>query len=49
MNLLTKTQGLLVPNLSDKDRLDLTPVNWILIVEKEVKSTCSRQIDAKVL
>lgn len=35
-NLLTRIKGMLVPTLSDSDRLDLTPVRWILVIEKEV-------------
>ena len=29
-------QGVIVPNLSANDSLDLTEVHWVLIIEKEV-------------
>jgi meiotic recombination protein SPO11 len=33
---LTTCQGMLVPNVSENDSVDLTEVHWVLIIEKEV-------------
>jgi hypothetical protein len=39
-----------VPTLSDNDKLDLSSVSWILVIEKEVDSmTLPKEIDAEAL
>jgi hypothetical protein len=29
-------QGILIPKISDADRLVMDPVRWVLVIEKEV-------------
>jgi hypothetical protein len=39
-----------VPTISDNDKLDLSSVSWILVIEKEVNSmSLPKKIDAEAL